>query len=191
MFTQGRFSQLASELTEKSPHYLFEALPLEKMQSIAATSRRIDKAFTQLATTTNVAEEKRLYTRVSEKAFLMFVNLAVLLNLRLRQQGLPEKGLVLSEMDSNAYGAYQERKRKIKKQWQILELVKQIVDIWEKPSTFFVERTTVEPGLEAELKSSLAVLKMKEKADKSVAEVVRLRARLPEVSRLQLRVEPR
>jgi len=171
MFTQGRFSQLASELTEKSPHYLFEALSLEKLQSIAAASHALDKAFTRLATSTNIAEEKQLYIRVSKKAFLIFVNLAVLLNLRLRKQGLPETGLVLSEMDSTAYRAYQERKRKIKKEWQVLELVKQIVDIWEKPSTFFVERAAVEPGLEAELKSSCAVLKMKENVDKSLAAI--------------------
>ena len=173
MFTQGRFSQLASELTEKSPHYLFEALSLEKLQSIAVASRALDKAFTQLATSTNIAEEKQLYTRVSKKAFLMFVNLAVLLNLRLRKQGLPETGLVLSEMDSNAYRVYRKSKRKIKKEWQIFELVKQIVDVWERPSTFFIERTAVEPGLEAELKSSLAVLKMKENVDKSLADVHR------------------
>ncbi len=173
MFTQGRFSELASELAEKAPHYLFEVLSLEKTQSIAADLRMVEKAFSRLATITAIAEEKQLYIRVSRKASLMFVNFAVLLNLKLRQQGLPETGLVLSEMDSNVYEAYGRRRQRIKKEWQIFELIKQIVDTWEAPSTFFSGRSAGESGLEADLKDSLAVLKVKESVDENLADVNR------------------
>jgi hypothetical protein len=171
MFTQGRFSELASELSEKSPHYLSEVLSLEKMQSIETHLRSIEKTFTQLAETSTIAHERNLYQRVSRKASLTFVNFAVLLNLKLRQQGLPETGLVLSEMDSNLHKAYQKRRRNIKKDWQILDLIKQIIGTWEAPSAFFIEKSDIELGLEAELKSSLAVLKLKRNVDKSLEEI--------------------
>jgi len=173
MFTQGRFSELASELNEKSPHYLSEVLSLEKMQSIETHLHALEKTFTQLAETTTVAQERNLYQRVSRKASLMFVNFAVLLNLKLRQQGLPETGLVLSEMDSNLYKVYQKRRQNIKKEWQIFDLIKQIIDTWEAPSSFFIDKSNIEPGLEADLKSSMTVLKLKENSDKSLAEIHR------------------
>jgi len=169
MFTQGRFSELASELTEKSPHYL----SLEKMQSIESHLHALEKTFTQLAATTTIAEERNLYERVSRKASLMFVNFAVLLNLKLSQQGLPETSLLLSEMDSNLHKVYQKRRQNIKKEWQIFDLLKQIIDTWEAPSTLFIEKSNIEPGLEADLKSSISVLKLKENVDKSVAEIHR------------------
>lgn len=173
MFTQGRFSELASELTEKSPHYLLEVLSLEKIQSIETHLHALEKTFAQLATTTTVAEERNLYERVSRKASLIFVNFAVLLNLKLRQQGLPETGLVLSEMDSSLYKVYQKRRHNIKKEWQIFDVIKRIIDTWEAPSALFIEKSNIEPGLEADLKRSLAVLKLKENVDKSSADAHR------------------
>jgi len=173
MFTQGRFSELASDLTEKSPHYLSEVLSLEKMQSIETHLHALEKTFTQLAETTTIAQERNLYERIARKASLMFVNFAVLLNLKLRQQGLPETGLMLSEMDSNLYKVYQKRRQNIKKEWQIFELIKQIIDTWEAPSAFFIKKSNIEPGLEAALKSSMSVLKLKENVDKSLADVHR------------------
>lgn len=170
MFTQGRFSELASELTEKSPHYLLEILSLEKMQSIETHLHELEKTFTQLAANTTIAQERSLYERISRKASLMFVNFAVLLNLKLRQQGLPETSLVLSEMDSNLHKVYQKRRQNIKKEWQIFDLLKQIIDTWEAPSAIFTEKSNIEPGLEADIKSSITVLKVKENADKSLAE---------------------
>ena len=100
----------------------------------------------------------------------MFVNFALLLNLKLSQQGLPETSLVLSEMDSNLHNVYQKRRQNIKKEWQIFNLLKQIIDVWEAPSTAFVEKSDIEPGLEADLKSSITVLKMKESIDKSLSQ---------------------
>jgi len=173
MFTQGRFSELASELTEKSPHYLLEVLSLEKMQSIETHLHALEKTFTQLAVTTTIAQERNLYERVSRKASLMFVNFAVLLNLKLRQQGLPETSLVLSEMDSNIYKVFRKRRKNIKKEWQIFDLIKQIVDTWEAPSAFFIEKSNIELGLEADLKSSMSVLKLKENVDKGLADAHR------------------
>jgi len=169
MFTQGRFSELASELTEKSPHYL----SLEKMQSIEIHLHGLEKTFTQLAATTTIAEERNLYERVSRKASLMFVNFAVLLNLKLRQQRLPETSLVLSEMDSNLYKVYQKRRQNIKREWQIFDLLRQIIDTWEAPSALFIEKSNIEPGLETDLKSSMSVLKLKENVDKSLSEIHR------------------
>jgi hypothetical protein len=173
MFTQGRFSELASELTEKSPHYLLEILSLEKMQSIETHLHELEKTFIQLVANTTIAKERGLYERISRKASLMFVNFAVLLNLKLRQQGLPETSLVLSEMDSNLHKVYQKRRQNIKKEWQIFDLLKQIIDTWEAPSAIFIEKSNIEPGLEADLKSSITVLKVKENVDKSLAETHR------------------
>jgi len=173
MFTQGRFSELASELTEKLPHYLFEVLSLEKMQSIETHLHALEKTFTQLAHATAITQERNLYESVSKKASSIFVNFAVLLNLKLRQQGLPETGLVLSEMDSSIYKVYRKRRQNVKKEWQIFDLIKQIVDTWEAPSTFFNERSNIEPALEADLKSSMSVLRLKENVDKSLADAHR------------------
>jgi hypothetical protein len=173
MFTQGRFSELASDLTEKLPHYLLEVLSLQKMQSIETHLHSLEKTFYQLAATTTIAEERNLYVRVSRKASLMFVNFAVLLNLKLKQEGLPATGLMLSEMDSNLYKVYQKKRHDIKKEWQIFDLLKQIIDTWEAPSAFFVEKSSMDRGLEVDLRSSMAVLKLNEKIDKSLAAIYR------------------
>ncbi len=173
MFTQGRFSELASELTEKSPDYLLEVLSLERMQSIETHLHALEKTFNQLAATTTIAEERNLYERISRKASFMFVNFAVLLNLKLRQQGLPETSLMLSEMDSNLYEAYRKRRQCIKKEWQMFVILKQIIDTWEAPSAFFDEKSDIEQGLEVDLKSSASVLKLKEKIDSGSAAIHR------------------
>jgi len=115
MFTQGKFSELASELGEKSADYLAEMLPLEKIQEIGSHLLALRKAFAQLGVDTAIAEEKNLYERVVAKASSMFVNFAVLLNLKLRQQGLPGTGLLISEMDPQLHQVYQRETRSIKK----------------------------------------------------------------------------
>ncbi len=167
MFTQGKFSELASELTEKSPDYLAKVLSLEKIRSIETHLLALRKTFTQLSATTTITEERNLYERITTKASSMFVNLAALLNLKLKQQGLPDTGLLVSEMDPNLYKVYKKRTQSIKKEWQIFTLIKQIIDTWEAPTAFFVEKSNVKSALQADLTSSLAVLKLKEHVDKS------------------------
>jgi hypothetical protein len=167
MFTQGTFSELTSELTEKSPEYLSKVLSLEKIQSIETHLLALRKTFKQLATATSIAEERNHYERIVSKASLMFVNFAVLMNLKLKQQGLSDADLLVSEMDSNLYQVYQRRRRSIRKEWQILNIIKQTVDLWEGSTTFFVEKSSKISALETDLRSSISILKLKENVDKS------------------------
>jgi len=167
MFTQGKFSELASELNDKSPDYLAKVLSLDKMQSIGTHLHALRKTFTQFAATTTIAEERSLYEKIVAKASSMFVNFAVLLNLKLKQQGLPDVDLLVSEMDLNLYRVYQKRRQSVKKEWQLLNLIKQIIDVWEGPTAIFIEKSNKESALEADLKDSLSILKLKENVDKS------------------------
>jgi hypothetical protein len=170
MFTQGKFSELASELSEKSPNYLTETLSLEKMQSIGTNLLALRKTFTQLEAGTTVAEEKNLYKRIVTGTYSMFASLAVLLNLKLKQQGLSDTSLLVSEMDSQLYKTYQKERRGIRKEWQVLAIIKQIVDVWEAPATFFA-RKSKRSILKADLKNSVSILELKEKIDKSSTNV--------------------
>jgi len=167
MFTQGKFSELSSELSEKSPDYLANVLSLEKIQSIETHLLALRKAFTQLAATTTVTEERNLYERIAAKASSMFVNFAVLANLKLKQQGLPDTGLLVSEMDSNLYKVYEKERKNIKKEWQLLNITRKIINIWEAPASFLTEKSNRGSALQADLKSSIHVLKLKESVDKS------------------------
>jgi hypothetical protein len=167
MFTQGKFSELASELTEKSPDYLAKVLSLEKIQSIETHLLALKKAFTELAASTTIAEERNLYERIVAKASSIFVDFAVLLNLKLTQQGLVDTGLSVSEMDSSLYKVYQKRRQNINKEWQIFSIIKQITDTWEAPTAFFIEKSNKETPLQADLKSSIAILKLKENVGES------------------------
>jgi len=172
MFTQEAFSRLASELNEKSPTYLTEVLSLEKIQSIVAHLLALRKNFTQFAATTSIKEERALYTRIATKASDLFVDLAVILKLKLRQQGLPDTDLLVSEMDSTYYNIYQKTRRNVKREWQLLSIIKRIVDTWEGQTAFFVE-TTTQPALKADLKNSIAILKLKEKVDQSSVDIAK------------------
>jgi hypothetical protein len=172
MFTQGAFSRLASELNEKSPTYLTEVLSLEKIQSIAAHLLALRKSFAQFAETTTVKEERDLYTRIATKASDLFVDFAVILKLKLRQQGLPDTDLLVSEMDSTLYNAYQNTRRSIRREWQLLGVIRRIVDTWEGQTAFFVEAIG-RPALKADLKNSIAILKLKEKVDQASANIAK------------------
>jgi len=170
MFTEGKFSELVSELTDKAPNYLAEVFSLEKVQSISTHLLALQKTFTQLAATTTITEERNLYERIRMKASSMFVNLAVLLNLKLKQQGLPDTAQV-SEMDPNLYKVYQRRKQGIKKEWQIFDLIHQIIDTWEAPTAFFAEGSNRRSALETDLTSSISILKLRESVDKGSANI--------------------
>jgi len=167
MFTQGKFSELASELTEKSPNYLAKVLSLEKIQSIETHLLALKKASTQLAASTTIAEERNLHERIATKTSLIFVDFAMLSNLKLRQQGLVDTGLLVSEMDSSLYKVYRKRIQTINKEWQIFNIIKQIIDTWEAPVPFSGGKSNRETPLQADLKSSIAILKLKENVDKS------------------------
>jgi len=167
MFTQGKFSELSSELGEKSPDYLADVLSLEKIQSIETHFLTLRKAFSQLAATTTITEEKNLYERISAKTSSMFVNFAVLLNLKLKQQGLLDTGLLVSEMDSNLYKVYEKERKSIKKEWQLFNIIRKIISTWEAPASFLTVKSSMNSGLQADLKSSISILKLKESVDKS------------------------
>ena len=95
MFTHGKFSELASELDEKSPHYISGMLSLEKIQIIANNLLALRKDFSLLETQSTVEEEKDLYRRVIEKSSSIYVDFAVLSDLKLMQQGLLQNGFNL------------------------------------------------------------------------------------------------
>ena len=166
MFTQGKFSELASQLAEKSPDYLAKVLSLEKIHSIETHLLALKKAFTQLAASATIAEERNLYERIVTKVSSIFVDFAVISNLKLRQQGLVDTRFSISEMDSSLYKIYQKRIQSINKEWQIFNIIKQITDTWEAPIPFSGGKSSRETPLQADLKSSIAILKLKEDVDK-------------------------
>ena len=166
MFTQGKFSELTSELDDKAPDYLAETISLEKIQSIETNLIALRKTFNELEATATVAEEKNLYKEIATKASSVFVDFAVLLNLKLKQQGLPDTGFVISEMDSQLYETYQKRRRDVKKEWQVLAVIKRIIDMWETPSAFSTGESK-KSALQSDLKSAVSILELKEKIDKS------------------------
>jgi len=171
MFTQGKFSELSSELNEKLPEYLADVLSLKKIQAIEPRLIALRKTFTQLAVTTKVFEEKNLYKRIVKKASSMFVNFALLSHLKLKQQGLADTGFLVSEMNSNLYRVFEKTKRNIKKEWQLFKIIKQIVDTWEAPAAFFIEKSNRKSALQTDLKSSIPILKLKEN-DKSSKDIL-------------------
>jgi hypothetical protein len=171
MFTQGKFSELSSELNEKSPEYLADVLSLNKIQAIETRLIALQKTFTQLAVTTTLVEEKNFYERIVKKASSIFVNFALLSHLKLKQQGLTDTGFLVSDVNSNLYKVFEKRKQNIKKEWQLFKTIKQIVDTWEAPAAFFIEKSNRKSALQTDLKSSIHILKLKEN-DKSSKDIL-------------------
>ena len=167
MFTHGKFSELASELGEKSPDYLSGTLSLEKVQTIGNNLLALRKSFSLLKTQTTVEEEKNLYRRVVEKASSMYVDFAVLSNLKLIQQGLAETDLMISGMDPQLYVNYKEERNQVKKEWQILVTIKQVVDTWEGSKTLVLEKYEKRTSLQQDLRNSISLLGLKERLDKN------------------------
>ena len=165
MFTHGRFSELASELGEKAPSYLSETLSLEKVQHVGTLLLALRKAFLQLEKETTVAEEKNLYGKIEEGVSSIFVDFVVLLNTKLQQQGLRTPDFMVSEMEPSLYAKYREKRKVIKKEWQVTELIKRMVDIWEGSTSFFAERPETRTSLQSDLRSSVTILKLREKMD--------------------------
>jgi hypothetical protein len=167
MFTQGRFSEVASELGEKSSDYLVRTLSLEKLQSIGTHLLALRKEFTELEAVTTVLEEKGFYGEIAEKASIMLIDFVILSNLKLGQQGLPETALLVSEMDSQLYREYQAKRRSIKKEWQVLSLIKQIVDVWESPFSFSSTEPERRTPLRTNLKKALSILELKARINRN------------------------
>jgi len=165
MFTHGKFSELASELGEKSPDYLSGTLSLEKVQTIGNNLLALRKTFSLLETQTTVEVEKSLYRRAVEKTSSIYVNLAVLSDLKI-QQGLAESDLMISAMDPQLYVNYKEERNRVKKEWQILVTIKQIVDTWEGSKTLVLEKYEKRTSLQQDLRNSISLLGLKERLDK-------------------------
>jgi len=87
--------------------------------------------------------------------------------LKLRQQGLVDTRFSVSGMDSSLYKVYRKRMQSINKEWQIFNVIKQIIDTWEAPTAFSSGKSNRETPLQADLQSSIAILKLKENVDKS------------------------
>ena len=167
MFTHGKFSELASELGEKSPDYLSGILSMEKVQTMGNNLLALRKTFTLFESQTTVEEERNLYRRVVKKTSLMYVNLAVLSDLKLIQQGLAQTDLMISAMDPLLYADYREERRRVKKEWQILATVKQIVDTWEGSRTLLLREGEKRTSLHRDLRESISLLALKERLDKN------------------------
>lgn len=167
MFTQGKFSELSSEINEKLPEYLADILSLKRIQTIETRLIALRKIFTRSAATATISKEKDLYERIVKKASLMSANLAVLSYLKLKQQGLADTGFLVSEMNSDLYKAFEKRKQNIKKEWQLFKIIKETVDIWKVSEVFIVEKSNEEPALQTDLNSSISILRLKEDVDQS------------------------
>lgn len=167
MFTHGKFSELASELGEKSPDYLSGTLSLEKAQTIGNSLLALRKTFSLLETQATVEEEKNLYRRVVEKASSMYTKLAVLSDLMLIQQGLAKTDLMISEMDSQLYVNYREERKQVKREWHILVTIRQMVDTWEGSKTLVLEKYEKRTSLQQDLRNSISLLGLKERLDKN------------------------
>jgi hypothetical protein len=167
MFTHGKFSELASELGERSPDYLSGTLSLEKAQVIGNSLLALRKAFSLLEAQATVEEEKNLYRRVVEKASSMYTKLAVLSDLMLMQQGLAKTDLMISEMDPRLYVNYREERKQVKREWQTLAIMKQIVDTWEGSKTLVLEKYEKRTSLQQDLRNSISLIGLKERLDKS------------------------
>jgi hypothetical protein len=167
MFTHGKFSELASELGEKSPEYLSGNLSLERVQTIGNNLLALRKTFSLLETQTTVEEERNLYRRVVEKTSSMYVNLAVLSDLKSIQQGLAQTDLMISAMDPELYADYREERNRVKKEWQILAPVKQIVDTWEGSRTLLQDKSEKRTPLHRDLRESISLLGLKERLAKN------------------------
>jgi hypothetical protein len=166
MFTHGKFSELITELEEKSPYYLSNIVSLEKVQTIGNSLLALRKSFAILEAQTNVAEEKNLYTRVIEKASSMYLDFAVLSDLKLKQQGLAETDLMISGMDPQLYVKYKKERNRVKKEWQILTIIKQIVNTWEGSKALVLEEHEKRTSLQQDLRNSISLLMLKERLEK-------------------------
>jgi hypothetical protein len=166
MFTHGKFSELATELDEKSPTYLSDMVPLEKVQTIGNNLIALRESFSRLETQASVEEEKNLYRRVVDKASSMYIDFAVLSNLKLAQQGLAETDLMISGMDPRLYANYTKERNRVKKEWQILAIIRRIVDTWEGSKTLVLGKHGRRTSLQQDLKNSGSLLRLKEKLDK-------------------------
>lgn len=166
MFTHGKFSELASELGEKSPDYLSGVLSLERVQVMGNHLLSLRKSFLLLEGQATVEEERNLYRRVAEKASSMYVKLAVLSDLILMQQGLAKTDLMVSAMDPVLFASYREERSQVRKEWQMLGIIKQIVDIWEGSKTLVLEKREGRTSLQLDLRNALSLLELKERLDK-------------------------
>ena len=166
MFTHGKFSELASELGEKAPDYLSETLSLEKVQQMETLLLALRKDFLQLEAEATVVEEKNLYGRIAEGVSSIFVDFVVLLNTKLQQQGLRDTDFMVSEMVPSLYARYREKKKTIRKEWQIVELIKRTVDTWEGSTSLIAEKAEAKASLQSDLRSSVSILKLREKIDR-------------------------
>jgi hypothetical protein len=167
MFTHGRFSELATELDNKSPEYLQGIMPLEKVQTIGNNLLSLRKSFSLLETQATVEEERFLYKRVIEKASAMYVDLAVLSDLKLAQQGLAETDLMVSGMDPQLYLNYKKERSQVKKEWQVLVIIRQMVNTWEGSRTLILEKNEKRASLKQDLGKSTSLLMLKERLDQN------------------------
>ena len=167
MFTHGKFSELASELGEKSPDYLSGTLSQEKVQTIGNNLLKLQKTSSLLETQTNIEEERNLYRKVAKKASSMYVKLAILSNLMLIQEGLGETDLMISAMDPQLYANYKEERNQVKKEWQTLVTMKQIIDTWEGSKMLVLEKHEKRTSLQQDLRNSVSLLGLKERLDKN------------------------
>jgi hypothetical protein len=88
----------------------------------------------------------------------------------MKLQGLPPADLLVSGMDPNLYAIYQARRQGVRKDWQLLILVKRMRDILKGPRTGFLEESDVRTALEDDIRKSLALLKFKESIEQFPAD---------------------
>jgi len=167
MFTQGKFSELISELNNKSSDYLASRFSMGTFQAIGAHLSTLREEFQSLKAAVTIDEEKNLYAKIVEKVSSMIADCAVLLNLGTKQKGLPPTDLFVSGMDPSLYAMYQKRRQGIRKDWQLLILLKRMTDVLKGPRTGFMDELDGWTPLDDDIRRSLAILKFKESVEKS------------------------
>jgi hypothetical protein len=86
----------------------------------------------------------------------------------MQQQGLRfDTSFLVTEMDPQLYTAYQKTRKNMKKEWQILSTFKLMTDTWEPQACAIIQKPEKTTSLRTDLKNSIAILKLKEKIDKT------------------------
>jgi hypothetical protein len=70
-------------------------------------------------------------------------------------------------MDPQLFREYQARRKSTKREWQVLDLVKRIVDLWEYPFSLSPSEPERRTPLRTSLKKVLSILELKERIDEN------------------------
>lgn len=161
MFTQGKHGELLSELNNKSSDYLTTHIAAGTFQAMGAHLSTLREEFKGLEASASVAEEKALYARARDRASSMLADCAVLLNLKMKQSGLPAIDLLTAGMDPALFALYEVRRRGLRNDWQLLLAILRMKDELMGGRAGFARGAGPAGSLEEDLRKVLALLRFK------------------------------